>query len=829
MVVQPDPGRFGGVGGVLLVTTETTEQVLHARRLGLLRELAMRMLEVESVDDACRGACLTLDGSIPDVQFAAIYLADEGGGCRLAGTANIDRRSASRVETAFDPTTSGSSTESSPPGPREIACIPDARTVWRSERGPRRAFALPFTQAGRDAVAGILVIGLDPLRPLDASYRDFLELLAAEVGAAIADADARETERRRSEALEDLDRAKNAFFGDVSHELRTPLTLILGSLSEALESGPQPGTRELVEVAARNARRLAKLVNSLIDFAQIDSGGVEPAYAPTDLARETSDISSAFRSVVERAGLRLRIDCPALGDPVYVDRDAWEKVVLNLLSNAVKFTFEGEIAVRLRRVDATAELIVADTGIGIAEQELPRLFERFHRVRGAEGRSHEGAGIGLALVHELVQLHAGRSPSRASSAWGHRSACASRSALDTSRIVTSSTTASRRGRRPCRSTSRRRCARLPNRRLAGGLQTRPAHTAAADAPRIVLVDDNADLRDYLARLLGARWRVTTIADGATALTHLLEHPPDLVLMDLMLSGLDGLALLRALRADHRTEELPIIVLTAKAGEAIAVEVLEAGADDYVVKPFTARELVARVGASIEVARLHRDAARTRAEVESAHASLDRLTRLQAVTASLAVASSPDEIARVIANAGAHALGAQGGAVAIATGAGDLQVVASRGYPGTRLENYRISMNAPAALAEAFRTGRSIFVGDAAAVSDRYTDHGPHATEAFEALVAAPLKAGARLRGAVGFSFEAPHVFTPQVERFVDLLAQQCGLALDRAERTRDHAASSSASSESCVRLRLGRWPPPMPRDDGSSATSTTAHSRGSWR
>ena len=350
---SPIPDDDGGIGGVLLVTTETTEQVLQTRRVGLLRALAMRMLETESADEACRVACRALAGAIPDVQFAAVYLADEAGECHLAGSANIAPAIAEPDAEGARPdrvwpldeilVTGRALTSDAIPAGADIA--------WRAERGPRRAFALPFAKAGRDRVAGILVIGLDPLRPLDASYRDFLELLAAELGAAIADADARDAERRRSAALEDLDRAKNAFFGDVSHELRTPITLILASLSEALEAGPETGAREVLEVAARNARRLARLVNSLIDFAQIDSGGLVPTYAPTDLARATSDISSSFRSVVQRAGLQLRVNCPPLDDAVYIDREAWEKVVLNLLSNAFKFTFEGEIAVSVARVD----------------------------------------------------------------------------------------------------------------------------------------------------------------------------------------------------------------------------------------------------------------------------------------------------------------------------------------------------------------------------------------------------------------------------------------------------------------------------------------------
>ena len=765
---SPIPDDEGEVGGVLLVTTETTEQVLRTRRLGLLRALAARLLEAAKVESACSLGCETLEGAIPDVQFAAVYLADEANPAaqlRLAGAAGIGL-------TIGKPDIVGIRPDSAWPLAGVLAsgtsqafdCIAGTATAWRTERGPRRVFAVPFPTAGRAGVRGVLVIGLDPLRALDAPYRDFLELLAAEFGAAIADAASRELQQRRAAALEDLDREKNAFFGDVSHELRTPITLILASLADAAEGTADAQTRELVEVAARNARRLARLVNSLIDFAQIDSGGLHRAYAPTDLACATSGISSSFRSAVERAGLRLRVECTPLGDPVYVDLEAWEKIVLNLLSNAFKFTFSGEIAVSVRRVDGMAELTVADTGVGIPEEELPRLFERFRRVRGTAARSHDGVGIGLALVQELVGLHGGD--------------------VEVESVLGTGTTVRVRipfGR-----------AHLPPPQIVGeGLAAIPAALAegaiedaerwhpgrratlgrddvpADDAPHVLVVDDNADLRDYLERLLGPRWRVTTAVDGASALAQIRKRPPDLVLADLMMPGLDGLSLLRTLRADPQTEDLPVIVLTARADEATAEEVLGAGADDYIAKPFTGRELVARIGASIEVTRLHRDAARSLAEVELARASLDRLARLQTVTASLAMASSPQEIARVVVNEGATALRAEGGVVAFASPAGELEVVASHGYATPLEGSGQAGANASAALAGAFRTGRSIIVG--------------------EALIATPLHAGVRTRGAVAFSFASPHTFTPEAERFVDLLAQKCGFALDRAERTSGHA------------------------------------------
>jgi signal transduction histidine kinase len=165
--------------------------------------------------------------------------------------------------------------------------------------------------------------------------------------------------------------------------------------------------RRQLELAHRNALRLGKLVNNLLDYSRIEAGRAQASYEPTDLAALTRDIASTFRSAIERAGLEFRVDCAHLDEPVHVDREMWEKIVLNLLSNAFKFTLEGRIAVRLSRESNTAILEVSDTGVGIPDHEIPRLFERFYRVEGTAGRTQEGSGIGLALVQELVKLHGG--------------------------------------------------------------------------------------------------------------------------------------------------------------------------------------------------------------------------------------------------------------------------------------------------------------------------------------------------------------------------------------------------------------------------------------
>src|SRR5690606_21753380 len=244
-------------------------------------------------------------------------------------------------------------------------------------------------------------------RVLDRDYRDFIDLVAGHVGTGIANARALEHERRRADALAELDRAKTAFFNNVSHEFRTPLTLMLGPLEELLAADPPAAQREALATAYRNAQRQQRLVNTLLDFSRIEAGRIEASYEPVDIAAFTADLASAFRSAMEKAGLELKLELEAIGESVFVDRNMWEKIVLNLLSNAFKHTFEGGITVSVRRAGEAVEFAVRDTGTGIAPADLTRIFERFHRVKGARSRTHEGTGIGLSLVRELVQLHGG--------------------------------------------------------------------------------------------------------------------------------------------------------------------------------------------------------------------------------------------------------------------------------------------------------------------------------------------------------------------------------------------------------------------------------------
>ena len=267
-----------------------------------------------------------------------------------------------------------------------------------------------MTTRGEDRTSGVLVAGVSPARKLDAEYRTFYELVAGQIATAIQNARSSEEERKRIEALAEIDRAKTAFFSNVSHEFRTPLTLMLGPVEELLarsHTDLPPAAKSQLELVNRNGSRLLRLVNTLLDFSRIEAGRMQAVYQPTDLAAFTVELASVFRSATERAGLRLELNCPKLAEPVFVDRGMWEKIVLNLISNAFKFTFEGTIAVELKQAGREIELRIRDTGVGIPAHEIPRLFDRFHRIENTRSRTHEGSGIGLALVQELVKLHGG--------------------------------------------------------------------------------------------------------------------------------------------------------------------------------------------------------------------------------------------------------------------------------------------------------------------------------------------------------------------------------------------------------------------------------------
>ncbi|WP_328783208.1 SpoIIE family protein phosphatase [Streptomyces canus] len=631
----------GTAGGVLQILTETTGRVLGERRLRLLSETGTRTAGLPTPGEVAR-VVAEVAGSYPDeIPFLGVYLASEPGMQRPAASTGL--RSAAEtvsLNAADGPEAAARLAQVVADG--APATLPAAAFTGGSMAGQHaaasrlpveQALALPLHCAGQ--VEGVLVVGVNPCFPPAGAYYDFLEVLASAVAGALSAALAHEEQRRRAEALAELDRAKTTFFANVSHEFRTPLTLLLGPLQQALADEDRPERREQLELAERGALRLLKQVNTLLDVARAEAGQTRPALEPVDLAGATAELAGVFRSAFEAAGLTLDVDCPPLPKPVPLDREMWEKIILNLLSNALKFTFTGGAQVQVAAAGDRARLTVTDTGTGIPADELPRLFERFHRVRGARSRSHEGSGLGLVLVKDLVEAHGGTIG--VDSRLGQGTTLTVDLPFATAqrpRPAPPEAGAGSPGEIPGEGGGGRpgRTAAYVDEAL-GWLAADPVPAAATsaartphapathDAPhgpsphesdrphraRLLVVDDNADMRAYLTQLLQPDYDVLLAADGRAALEMALAQPVELVLSDVMMPRMDGFELVRALRADPRTARLPIVLLTARAGEEESMQGRHAGADDYLAKPFSARQLLARVRTGLELSRLREQA------------------------------------------------------------------------------------------------------------------------------------------------------------------------------------------------------------------------------
>jgi DNA-binding NtrC family response regulator/signal transduction histidine kinase len=638
----------GSVGGVFTTVLDMTERVIEDRRRQVLRDLASRTADARHEEEVWRVSAETLGQHRPSVPFAFLY--------EYRPAEHQARLTSVSTETGNELR------------PAVVDC--DSESIWRFHRAlsedclvvelderasalsipgwslpVQQATVMPIRLREHSEPAAFLVLGLHPGRAFDDTYHEFVRRIGEQIAIGLARARAHEQERRRAEALAEIDRAKTAFFSNVSHEFRTPLALMLGPLEEVLQEASERLSAEhhqqLVTVR-RNAVRLLKLVNTLLDFSRIEAGRVQAVYEPADLSGVTAEIASVFRSAMENAGLQFTVECPPIAEPVYIDRDMWEKVVSNLLSNAFKFTFEGSVTVTVKPMEGAAQLQVRDTGVGIPEEHRERVFERFHRVEGTHARTYEGTGIGLAFVQELVRLHGG--DVRVESALGQGSTFTVTIPLGTMHLPPERIQATRsiaptgvsaevyaqeaQGWLPDDWSPVDETA-LPK---SASLTLVPQPEPVADRELIVVADDNADMRKYLRHLLDSRYEVHAVSDGQQALetTRLLR--PALLLTDVMMPHLDGFGLLRAVRSDAVLAGTPIILLSARAGEESRLEGLQAGADDYLEKPFTARELIARVEVHLKLAKLRSETAereerlRMEAELERQrlHASEERL-------------------------------------------------------------------------------------------------------------------------------------------------------------------------------------------------------------
>ncbi|GAB5520243.1 MAG: hybrid sensor histidine kinase/response regulator transcription factor [Rhodothermales bacterium] len=438
--------------------------------------------------------------------------------------------------------------------------------------------------------------------------------------------EAKEVIEAQAEKLVELDRFKTAFFANISHEFRTPLTLMIGPLQNALSgafgevSGP---VRSQLAVMLRNAMRMLRLINQLLDLSKLESNRMEIKVRPRNLVAFTESVVYSFTAYAEQKRIALTMDADADTHEVYYEPDKLEKVLYNLLSNAMKFTPEGgEIGVHVAALPATdeapdgwVEVRVQDSGRGIPEADLPYVFDRFRQVDGSNTREQEGTGIGLALVRELVLLHHGTI--HVESTWGEGTTFIVRLRQGHAHFDTANIQAE----------GADELADAPSLLEQGSGHVdqiykvheinRPAQIAEAPdhAPLLLVVDDNDDIRQYITDCLGGLYRIEEARDGAEGFTQAQQHRPDLIITDLMMPNVDGHAFTANIRADETLQHTPVIILSAKTSQETVIRGLEHGADEYLAKPFNARELKIRIANLLKLRMQERELAALNEQLE----------------------------------------------------------------------------------------------------------------------------------------------------------------------------------------------------------------------
>ena len=415
--LSPIRNEYGVISGLFHPVTETTVSMLSERRTRALRELAENTRDARTLEAAFEATARSCATHELDVPFVLLYSLDG-----QMKSARLVAHSGIQPGLPVSPESVALGSAEDRWGLRAILNtggmvrleklrerfgeFPCGPYPEGSDCGVARALTIP----GLESPLGVIILGASPRLPFSDAYRGHLDQLTAAAGTALGNALAYEQERKRAEALAAIDHAKTQFFANVSHEFRTPLSLMLGPVEAVLATGPEElseDNREQIQIARRNSLRLLKLVNTLLDFSRIEAGRAQATFEPVSLAELTAELAGNFRSAIESAGMQLVVDCPHIEERVHVDPEMWEKIVLNLLSNAFKFTLQGRIEIRLKSDGKVVQLEVRDTGLGIPAGQLAHVFERFHRIEGQAGRTHEGTGIGLALVDEFARLHGG--------------------------------------------------------------------------------------------------------------------------------------------------------------------------------------------------------------------------------------------------------------------------------------------------------------------------------------------------------------------------------------------------------------------------------------
>lgn len=603
---SPIYDESGNVAGVFTAVTETTDKVVGERHLTTLKDLGS-YISGNSEQNIYKKVAKVFDKNQCDIPFSLIYkIKDQGSIAKRIAKSGISAKHPAAPSTInFEE--DDNLWDLYPVVKNSYYTVVDDLSerfndlplgAWNEP--PKQALIMPITQSGRTHPYGILIVGLNPHQLLDKKYISFFKLLADQIGGEVANAKSYEEAQKQAEALAEVDKAKTVFFSNISHEFRSPLTLILGPLEDVILQKDKKISQDFWEnigTSYHNAKRLMKLVNMLLDFSSIEAGKMQASYQLTDISQLTADLASSFRSSIENVGLKLEINCEEIDLPVYVDKEMWEKIVLNLLSNAYKYTLEGKIEVFLTQEGNYARLKVKDTGVGIPKKELKHIFQRFHRAKNISGRPYQGSGIGLALVNELVKFHQGAIS--VESIEGKGSEFVVDIPLGKAHLPQDSTSDELIEETTANNLYLNETDLLD--RSNSEVIDMQSNGLKENAARVLVVEDNEDMSEYIARLLGKHYIIETATDIKAALERIKNYHFDLIISDIMMPGINGLEFVKLLKSDNKTALIPTILLSALAGEGAKIKGYETGADDYLIKPFSSRELLSRVRAHLKMA------------------------------------------------------------------------------------------------------------------------------------------------------------------------------------------------------------------------------------
>ncbi|CED83474.1 multi-sensor signal transduction histidine kinase [Phaffia rhodozyma] len=652
----------GECHGIMVTTHDSTGKVLNERWQQTSREIVRRLTPARTISEFCGSLMKSLEINERDFPYAFLYQlrSETASGEKtdisveanltLAGSVGIPLDHPVLPRSTFIKTSLDKNSENRDLTPwkfkeaieaafhsDEPISLPDVHVNIPEEiryrsYGDETKQAVIMKIANNEERRGkifFLVIGLNTRRPLDSAYKARIDDLRLQLISNLTIITSFESHMDRELQLQSIEKAKSLFFSSVSHELRTPLQLISGPISDLEAGESDPKKKASFSMIQRNSTRLARLVDSLMDFSRIEGGRMSGRFIPINFSLTTIELSEMFRSAIERARITYVVDCEVESGarPVYVDKELYEKIVFNILGNAFKYTLRGSITVRVSHHPSEVELCVTDTGVGIPKQDLPRVTERFFRVT-CTARSHEGTGMGLALCSDLVHLHSGRlqidSETEEESPTGESGTTVSvflpygkshLPASQTSEEIDSSINLS--------STYSKwivdEAVRWSNSRNGTSASVSESGLSASESSGradslywnkssdlVLIVDDSSDMRQYMNQIFSSFCKVITARDGEEALALARSAKPNLILSDISMPKLDGYGLLRALRKENPDEDdidlalIPVILISARAGDEERVSGLLAGAEDYLSKPFSAKELIARAHLQLQL-------------------------------------------------------------------------------------------------------------------------------------------------------------------------------------------------------------------------------------